>query len=110
MNKLLLSGLILALSGCYPIHYVFHGDATVSIKNGIPCFSYADADWSDRNRIHIRVVSVIDVEKQRGIWGFRKDIILQSLDQCIPYTGEEELKKDTMYGVEFYSYVEGGGG
>jgi hypothetical protein len=93
----------------YP-YYISH-EATVSIKNGVPCFSVADEEDIRRERVriysfHMREHGVAYPNGEVWLRSWDKDITL-SADECIPYEGDLNLKNNTIYLIGFSVYVEG---
>jgi hypothetical protein len=111
MKKLLLSVLILSLSGCFSLYkawMIAPRQAMVSMKDGVPCFSNANntiIEGIHRGGSFTRFIFITEAKRvnEPPQWRSKTDNVgMLSSDQCIPYTGEEELKKDTMYVLELY--------
>jgi len=108
--------LSMLLAGCpYGdiIPLVIEHDATVTLKDGVPCFAVADDGDVLRKDISLASVMV----SIRGAYDpadrmWEKvwyDALLPAPAECIPYEGEKALQSNTVYGVRIPVYVKGQG-
>jgi hypothetical protein len=115
MNKLLLSVLILALTGCgyhgkllMHMHGMTIHEAKVSLKNGVPCFLPLDNFYLVGKPVRITMIYVDDRADGEGeIWKMPLNIEDALSKKCIPYEGSTELKKNIAYRTSLFAHVEG---
>jgi hypothetical protein len=105
MKKYLLVGIVfLLLNGCLHLFgpYYYNHDATVTLKDGIPCFLF-DTESIRNEQVSVYLAEMWESGHDERVWSQSWGNEWKTLKQneCLPYNSNVELKLNTFYRAGF---------